>query len=153
MLLSEMFGVERDVDFCVEMFEGKFRIMSSSGRERLYFKSEGGDWGAVTAAWMLYSVIESAPASIIHLPLPLTDEQREQLKAIWTLGGRWLVKDDYGEKAVFVFVAKPDKRDGGYWWSDVGGRFIVLQNLCVCKLVSSSDPEPFDIGKALGVGE
>ena len=154
MLLSEMLGVERDTDFCVEMFEGKFRIMSSSGRERLFFKSDGGDWGAVTAAWMLYGVIESAPSGIIHLPPPLTDEQREQLRAIWTLGGRWIAKDMPGD--TFAFGYKPVKDMEWLSWmlsnDDKGENlFSIYRDFDVCNLVSWSDPEPYDIGKALGV--
>lgn len=149
MLLSEVFGVERDVDFCVEMFEGKFRIMSSSGRERLYFKSEGGDWGAVTAAWMLYGVIDSAPSGIIHLPPPLTDEQREQLKAIWTLGGRWFAKDESGY--VWYYKGKPTKNNIDDYWESWEKPYQLPNDIEVNGLVSWSDTEPFDIGKALGI--
>ena len=149
MLLSEMFGVERDTNFCVEMFEGKFRIMSSSGRECLYFKSEGGDWGAVTTAWMLYSVIESAPSGIIHLPPPLTDEQREQLRAIWTLGGRWLAKNKNG--VCCAHSQKPTRADFHNTWVLGGNTFEILHGLSISNLVSWSDPEPYDIAKALGV--
>ena len=150
MLLSEMLVVERDTDFCVEMFEGKFRIMSSSGRERLYFKSEGGDWSAVTAAWMLYGVIESAPSGIIRLPPPLTDEQREQLKALYTLTFRWIVKNKKG--AVVAYSHKPYRYDA-YWATEKVDANIqsVAKELSVCSLVSWSDTEPYDIGKALGV--
>ena len=152
MELSKMFGVDRDTVFCVEMFEGKFRIMSSSGRERLYFKSEGGDWGAVTAAWMLYGVIESAPSGIIHLPPPLTDEQREQLKALWTLGYRWIAKD-HDDKAFAYGTIRPLKA-GPIWLSDGHGYLRISKELpvfVVASLVNLSDPEPYDIGKALGV--
>jgi hypothetical protein len=152
MLLSEMFGVERDVDFCVEMFEGKFRIMSSSGRECLYFKSEGGDWGAVTAAWMLYSVIESAPSGIIHLPPPLTDEQRTVLMALYTLGARWIAKDE--NETMWAYKEKP-LRCYNIWRAkpSTSGDMKIFNDAPVSLLVSWSDPEPFDIGKALGVGE
>ena len=110
------------------------------------------DWREAEGT-MLCSVIAGSPDNIVRLPPPLTDEQREQLKAIWTLGGRWLVKDDYKDKVVFVFADKPYKKDGGYWLSDVSVRFLASQKPCVCKLVSWSDPEPYDIAKALGVGK
>ena len=99
---------------------------------------------------MLCSVIFAAPSGIIRLPPPLTDEQREQLKAIWTLGGRWLAMDADG--MVYAYAGKPSKKtDLRYFdWID-GGLFSVLTNLKICSLVSWSDTEPYDIGKALGI--
>lgn len=154
MLLSEMIQVKMDTEFGVEMFDGKFKFMQRSGHERLYHKSGSGEWAVVDAAWMLHGVIDSAPAGIIHLPPPLTDEQREQLKAIWTLGGRWLAKDMTGD--TFAFGYKPVKSNDWLSWimsnDDKGENlFSVYRDLEVCGLVSWSDPEPYDIGKALGI--
>ena len=99
---------------------------------------------------VLCSVIFAAPAGIIHLPPPLTDEQREQLRALWTLGYRWLAKDKYG--SVYAYEEKPYEKSRDTWLCQ--GDFY----LCYTKptkylepLVSWSDPEPYDIGKALGV--
>ena len=155
MLLSEIFEVKRGEPFMVEECADRFMVVVNDFyTEFLRIQGHGkGEW-IDASPYAVYEVIKSAPYGIIHLPPPLTDEQREQLQAIWTLGGRWLAKDNYRDNAFFTYVNKPYKKDGGYcWWSDIGGRFMVLQSLCVCKLVSWSDPEPYDIGKALGVGE
>jgi hypothetical protein len=156
MELSKMFGVERDTDFGVEGYESfRFNINTTpKGVDRLYFKHNDGCW-IFTKAEMLTDIIYGAPGNIIHLPPPLTDEQREQLKAIWTLGGRWLAKDCDGK--AFCYFEMPHN-NGGYWHDgDVqvndGFGLELLRSLSVCEIPSKSDPEPFDIGKALGVGE
>ena len=152
MLLSEMFGVERDTDFRVKGYESLFKVtLNAWGEEHLMFKFP------CVSAWepvphgMLCSVIFAAPSGIIHLPPPLTDEQREQLKAIWTLGGRWLAKDGNGN--VFAYDSKPEKREiYSHWNNDEDGEcFTVIRDLSVCSRVSWLDPEPYDIAKALGV--
>ena len=93
MLLSEMFGVERDTDFEVIGYIGRFILRErSDGTERLLWRLK--DVCVNADLDILYDIILKTPANIIHLPPPLTDEQREQLKALWTLGGRWLAEDD-----------------------------------------------------------
>ena len=156
MLLSEMFGVERDVDFKVIGYIGYFMIREwSDGTERIWWRLKDHQVYANADLKVLYDVIFNAPANIIHLPPPLTDEQREQLKAIWTLGGRWLAKDCDGK--VFCYFEMPHN-NGGYWHDgDVqvndGFGLELLCSLSVCEIPSKSDPEPYDIGKALGVGK
>ena len=150
MLLSEMFGVERDTDFGVEGFYGKFRVSNKTGSEYLTVSDGKGCYDIVINGSTLYGIIHTAPTGIIHLPPQLTDEQREQLKAIWTLGGRWLAMDADG--MVYAYAGKPSKKtDLRYFdWID-GGLFSVLPNLKICSLVSWSDTEPYDIGNALGI--
>ena len=146
MLLSEMFGVERDTDFGVEGYYGKFRVRVNAGYEFLVVSNGKGAYDTVVNGATVYGIIDAAPSGIIHLPPPLTDEQREQLKAIWTLGGRWLAKDS--DMAVNSFVDKPVKYE--QLW--VGNEyFAVYATLIVCSITSWSDPEPYDIAKALGV--
>lgn len=156
MLLSEILGVERDTDFGVEGYESfRFNINTTpKGVDRLYFKHNDGCW-IFAKAEMLTDIIYGAPGNIIHLPTPLTDEQREQLKAIWTLGGRWLAKDFDG--VVNYYTHKPHKESE--WWyiakNDDGryGHRIPLSS-AVCKLQElDKKDEPYDIGKALGVEE
>ena len=149
MLLSEMFGVERDTDFMVEVVKGsplvRFRIRRDYAKvEYLERYSEEDGW---QNAREIFKVIYLAPSGIIHLPPPLTDEQREQLRAIWTLGGRWLAEDKDGD--VYVYIQKPE-RSSCHWFSE-GKFFGVLKHLDVTSLVSWSDPEPYDITKALEV--
>ena len=149
MLLSEMFGVERDVDFKVIGYIGYFMIREwSDGTERIWWRLKDHQVYANADLKALYDVIFNAPANIIHLPPPLTDEQREQLKALYTLGGRWLAKDS--DMAVNAFVDKPVKYER-LWVGDE--YFAVCATLIVCSLFSWSDSEPYDIGKALGVEE
>ena len=156
MELSKTFGVERGNPFEVKGYKGKeFRINTFvSGVEYLEIRNIGGIWDLCQVGVMC-NVIAAAPSGIIHLPPPLTDEQREQLKAIYTLGGRWLAKDCGGE--TYCYFEKP-RKDGGYWY-DGNGRvndgygLELLCSLSVCEIPSKSDTEPFDITKALGVGE
>ena len=95
------------------------------------------------------NIIAAAPSGIIHLPPPLTDEQREQLKALYTLGYFLLAKDKNGE--VFAYSNNIHKR--GIVWTTGVNRHIACIDAKnpLTSLVSWSDPEPYDIGKALGV--
>ena len=157
MLLSEMFGVERGKKFQIDGYKGlEFSVNNNfNGKDKLYFKDRANHWWDVATPEMLFNIIAGAHDNIIHLPPPLTDEQREQLKAIYTLGGRWLAKDCGGE--TYCYFEKP-RKDGGYWY-DGNGRvndgygLELLCSLSVCEIPSKSDTEPFDITKALGVGE
>ena len=148
MLLSEMLGVERDTGFGVEGLCGKFRVRVNNGYEFLVVSNGKGEYDTVVNGVAICRIIDAAPSGIIHLPPPLTDEQREQLKALWTLGGRWIAKDS--DMAVTAFVDKPVKHELQWTGNEY---FAVCATLIVSSLISWSDPEPYDIGKALGVGE
>ena len=154
MLLSEMFGVERDTDFGVKGYSVIFKISTFLGKyEYLMYKwSAALDWREAEGT-MLCNVIGGAPENIVHLPPPLTDEQREQLRALCTLGYRSLVKDKYG--SVYAYEIKPCKKTRDTWPYEDGDSHLCCTKptKCLESLVSWSDPEPFDIGKALGVGE
>ena len=154
MLLSEMFEVREGQLFTTENYSGyEFCIESCGGVEHVKVKRESGEWFDINLT-MMEILIHLAPSGIIHLPPPLTDEQREQLKAIWTLGGRWLAKDMPGD--TFAFGYKPVKDMEWLSWimsndDKDENLFSVYRDLDVCSLVSWSDPEPYDIAKALGV--
>ena len=152
MELSKTFGVERGNPFEVKGYKEKeFRINAFvSGVEYLEIRNIGGIWDLCQVGIMC-NIIAAAPSGIIHLPPPLTDEQREQLKAIWTLGGRWIAKDGTGN--VFAYDSKPQKiMTCCHWNNDEDGEcFTVMRELSVCSIVSWSDTEPYDIAKALGV--
>lgn len=154
MLLSEMFGVERETDFGVKGYSVIFKISMFLGEyEYLMYKwSDALDWREAEKT-MLCSIIGGAPGNIIHFPLPLTDEQVKQLKAIWTLGYSHLAKDKYG--SVYAYEIKPCKKTRDAWLYENGDSHLCCTKptKCLESLVSWSDPEPFDIGKALGVGE
>ena len=154
MLLSEMFGVERDTDFGVEGLYGKFRVRVNNGYEFLVVSDGKGAYDTVVNGVTVCRIIDAAPSGIIHLPPPLTDEQREQLKALYTLGYKWLAKDfDY---QVYAHAgSKPTKSDEE-WRNDCDCFMRIHDGLpesTIKSLVSWSDPEPYDIGKALGVEE
>ena len=152
MLLSEMFGVKQWVPFGVKEFKYLFRInVYDDGEEFLEYKYMSETNWRSSSLSTLYTVINRAPSGIIHLPPPLTDEQWDQLKAIWTLGGRWIAKDGTGN--VFAYDSKPQKiMICCHWNNDEDGEcFTVMRELSVCSLVSWYDPEPYDIAKALGV--
>ena len=150
MLLSEMFGVREGQLFTTENYiDYEFCVESCEGVEHVKVKRESGEWSDVNLT-MMEILIHLAPSGIIHLPPPLTDEQREQLKALYTLTFRWIVKNKKG--AVVAYSHKP-YRYGEYWATENVGANIqsVAKELSVCSLVPWSDTEPYDIGKALGV--
>ena len=67
-----------------------------------------------------------------------------------------MAKDKSGE--VFTFNCKPEKNSYLAIWlppkcAENEMQFKTHYGLDVCSLVSWSDPEPYDIGKALGVEE
>ena len=152
MLLSEIFGVERDTEFGVEGYSVTFKIATLLEKYEylMYRWSAKLDWREAEGT-MLCSIIAGAPYNIVRLPPPLTDEQREQLRAIWALGGRWIARDGNGN--VFAYDSKPQKiMHCCHWNNDEDGEcFTVIRELSVCALVSWTDNEPYDIAKALGV--
>ena len=153
MLLSEMFGVERDVDFKVIGYIGYFMIREwSDGTERIWWRLKDHQVYANADLKVLYDVIFNAPANIIHLPPPLTDEQRVVLMSLFTMGARYMGMTREGWKR--CFVNKPQKEFSGWTCGDTQALTIAhgMAN-CLDSLVSWSDPEPYDIGKALGVGK
>ena len=89
MLLSEMFGVERGEKFMVDGMCGEYRVgLFCEKYEKLLTIDSFGDWIPAKDG-LLCVVIDRCPSNIIHLPPPLTDEQREQLKAIDALSNPW----------------------------------------------------------------
>ena len=155
MLLSEMFGVERGKWFKVLGFNcSLFRIIyDDCKREELQIKYPKKILFEPVTINMLYAVIRVAPAGIIHLPPPLTDEQRVVLMSLFTMGARYMGMTPDGWKR--CFVNKP-KKEANTW---IFGEIADMQMLsiapkmanCLDTLINLSDPEPFDIGKALGV--
>ena len=153
MLLSEMFGVERDTEFGVEGYSVTFKIATFLGEYEylMYRWSAVLDWREAEGT-LLCRVIAAAPSGIIHLPPPLTDEQREQLKALYTLGYRWLAKDENG--ATYAYDKQKLAKGLTVWLSQERGCSRIHDGMAedvIIPLVSWSDPEPYDITKALGV--
>ena len=147
MLLSEMFGVERDTDFGVEGYAGTFKIiLHCNGAESLMSKYPGESFWQLAKSEIICTVIRDAPDNIIHLPPPLTDEQREQLKALYTLGYRWITRDKYG--SIYVHEESPCKKAQNSWLMHL---LITKPAKCFESLVTYPSPEPYDIGKALEI--
>jgi hypothetical protein len=152
MLLSEVFGVERDTDFGVKGYESLFKVtLNVWGEERLMFKLPCVSAWEPVSQGTLCSVIFAAPAGIIHLPTPLTDEQSDILKAYLTIGYLWMTKDNFGN--VVLWETEPSREYGH--WSSAGHatRPLKSRECKISNLASSSDLLPYYIGKALGVGE
>ena len=150
MLLSEMFGVERDEKFMVDGMCGEYRVgLFCEKYEKLLTIDSFGDWIPAKDG-LLCVVIDRAPSGIIHLPPPLTDEQRAVLMSLFTMGARYMGMTQEGWKR--CFVNKPGKNSSGWTCGDTQALTIAhgMAN-CLDSLVSWSDPEPFDIAKALGV--
>ena len=155
MLLSEMFGVKRDTEFGVEGYSVTFKIATFLGEYEylMYRWSDRLDWREAEVT-MLCNIIAGAPGNIIHLPPPLTDEQRAVLMSLFTLGYRWLAKDDSG--ATYAYDKQKLAKGLTVWVSQGRGCSRIHDGMAedvIIPLVSWSDPEPYDIGKALGVGK
>ncbi len=149
MLLSEMLGVELDKDFRVKGYETRFRLtLNVSGFEHLKIKRSGSDVWETPLTGTIFNVISVAPSGIIHLLPPLTDEQREQLRALYTLGYRWITRDKYG--SIYVHEESPCKKAQNSWLMHL---LITKPAKCFESLVTYPSPEPYDIAKALGVGK
>ena len=151
MLLSEMLGVERDVDFEAIGYIGRFILRArSDGIERLWWRLKDHQVYVNADLEVLYDVIFNAPSGIIHLPPPLTDEQRVVLMSLFTIGARYMGMSRDGWKR--CFVNKPQKEHCGWTCGDTQVLFIApgMAN-CLDSLVSWSDTEPYDIDKALGI--
>lgn len=148
MLLSEILGVDLDTDFGVEGYYGKFRVRVNTGYEFFVVSDGKGAYDTVVNGATVYDIIAAAPAGIIHLPLPLTDDQRDILNAYLKIGYRWMTKDECG--VVSVWENKPEKR-GGYWTvfvGDISGLLPECQRK-ISPIVSLCDP--LDIAKALEI--
>lgn len=151
MLLSEMFGVEREVEFEVIGYIGRFILRErSDGTERLLWRLKDNKVYVNADLDILYDIIFKAPSGIIHLPPPLTDEQKTVLMALYTLGARWIAKDE--TELMWAYKEKP-LRGYNVWCAkpSMSGHMKIFDDAPVSLLVSWSDPEPFDIGKALGI--
>ena len=151
MLLSEMFGVERDTNFGVKGYESLFKVtLNVWGEERLMFKFP------CVSAWepvphgMLCSVIFAAPSGIIHLPPPLTDGAGEQLRALYTLGYRYITRTI--SLTIEAHVAKP-RRVMNEWTQGGLHAYVPYVSGGIYGLPIKNETEPYDIGKALGVEE
>ena len=150
MKWTEITGVDKNVDFKVKTLNETYRIIERpTGYQLVALVLPTGELTGVSE-WVYDEIINSAPSGIIHLPPPLTDEQREQLKALYTLTFRWIVKNKKG--AVIAYSHKPYRYDE-YWATEKVDANIqsVAKELSVCSLVSWADPEPYDIGKALNI--
>lgn len=152
MKWTEITGVDKNVDFKVKGLDETYRIVEQpTGFQRIAVVIPGGELiGAST--WVYDEIMYAAPSGIIHLPPPLTDEQREQLGALFTIGYPYLAKDK--DETVYAYETRPHKVCKA-WHYENGDSYMLCtkQTLCLRSLVAYSDPEPFDIGKALGVGE
>lgn len=151
MKWTEITGVDKNVDFKVKSLSETYRIVEQlTGYQRVCLVLPTGELTGVSE-WAYDEIINSAPSGIIHLPPPLTDEQREQLRALYTLGYFLLAMDKNGE--VFAYSASVHKC-GVVWTTGVNRHIACIDaKNPITSLVSWSDPEPYDIGKALGVGE
>lgn len=151
MELSKMFGVERGEIFRVNGFNLEFMIdYNTHNYEYIKCRIIGSTLFENIVSDTLFRVIAAAPAGIIHLHPPLTDEQREQLKALYTIGYRYLTRTI--SITIVAHVVKP-RQVMNEWIQGGLHAYIPYENSSVYRLPIKNDSEPFDIGKALGVGE
>ena len=152
MLLSEMLGVERDTDFMIKGYSLIFRInLYTDGSDKTYERLVSVDEkGCVytLSPGAAYYAISIAPSDIIHLPPPLTDEQREQLKALYRLGYRYITRSI--SLTIEAHVGKP--RQVMNEWTQGGlHAYVPYVNGGLYGLPIKNETEPYNIGKALGV--
>jgi len=155
MKWTEITGVDKNVDFKVKTLNETYRIVEQpTGYQRVALVLPTGELTGVSE-WAYDEIINSAPSGIIHLPPPLTDEQRVVLMSLFTMGARYMGMTPDGWKR--CFVNKPQKAGNTWMLGDTGDKKLLtiasgMAN-CLDSLVSWSDPEPYDIAKALGVEE
>ena len=167
MKWTEITGAELNKPFKVDGLDGEFEIIEYyDNRSRLIEVVSRVPSGDILAGCSLTpnefcAIIHAAPSGIIHLPPPLTDEQRAVLMSLFTMGARymgmsregWMGMSREGWKR--CFVNKP-KKEANTW---IFGETDDMQMLsiapkmanCLDTLINLSDPEPLDIAKALGV--
>ena len=158
MKWTEITGAELYKPFKVDGLEGNYVIIELCDRRgrliEVASRAPSGDnkAGCSLTPNEFCAIIHAAPSGIIHLPPPLTDEQREQLKALYTLGYRWLAKDENG--ATYAYDKQKLAKGLTVWLSQERGCSRIHDGMAedvIIPLVSWSDPEPYDITKALGV--
>ena len=150
MLLSEMLGVERGKKFQIEGYKGlEFSVNNNfDGKDKLYFRDPANHWWDVATPKMLFNIIDGAPANIIHLPPPLTDGAREQLRALYTLGYRYITRTI--SLTIEAHVAKP-RRVMNEWTQGGLHAYVPYVSGGIYGLPIKNETEPYDIAKALGV--
>ena len=154
MLLSEMLELEQGVLFTVNGLSGVYQICTDIyGVERIDHINNTTNECEVVNNQVIWDIINVAPSGITQLPLPLTAEQKEQLKALYTLGYKWLTKDRGGKVHAYA-QRRPSKQHPSAWGNGGLECIRILNDLpsgLVASLVSWNNNFPFDIGKALGV--
>ena len=158
MKWTEITGAELNKPFKVAGLDGEFAIIEYyDNRSQLIEVVSRVPSGDILAGCSLtpnefFAIIHAAPSGIIHLPPPLTDEQRVVLMSLFTIGARYMGMSREGWKR--CFVNKPQKEFSGWTCGDTQALTIAhgMAN-CLDSLVSWSDPEPYDIAKAMGVTE
>ena len=133
--MHEVLGVEPNEEFYIN---GEFGIFFLTKEGYLTSDNAGRN-----SNWIVHAINHG----ITRRPR-LTEEQVAQLKALVTLGFKWLCQDsnDY----YVVYVNKPVKSE--YGW-DRGGHYVLLgfglPADVITDLVSWSDPAPLDIVQTL----
>lgn len=136
--MHEVLGVETNE---------RFRIAGYSRSEEFYLLGNGTltTDRVVCYQGVLVEIINHPERIVRTPPKPrLSEEQVKQLRALVTLGYRWLIKDS--TDAVFAYAKMPAKQSE--WWNCGGANvriFIDLPPGILTSLVYWSDPDPLDI--------
>jgi len=149
--MHEVLGVEPEERFTFSEYGDRKFWLSGSGLLYGAYDDGKGFVGGPTTQGTLVRFINH-PERITRRPR-LTEEQVAQLKALHTLGYRWLTKDKW--KGVSAFICKPFKGEHGGEWMRydpmlVDDGYIVFNGYTqITDLVSWSDPAPLDIVQTL----
>ena len=146
--MHEVLGVATEDRFTFSEYGDRKFWLSGSGL--LYCVNDDGTSIPATQGALVFFI--NNPERIVR-HTRLTEEQVAQLKALHTLGYRWLTKDKW--KGVSAFICKPFKGEHGGEWMRydpmlVDDGYIVFNGYTqITDLVSWSDPEPLDIVQVL----
>ena len=147
--MHEVLGVEPEERFMYSDYGDREFWLSESGL--LYGAYDDGKVMSAATQGMLVLFINN-PERITRRPR-LTEEQVAQLKALVTLGFRWLIKNN--DCSAFAYTYMPERMDER--WNGLNAEvqlFLDMPTGVLYDLVSWSDPEPLDIVatlKAAGV--
>lgn len=151
MDLSKAFGVERGEKFGIKKYNGVFEIVADNDGVEFLISVASGLRIPITIG-ELYKIIAGAPDNIIHFSTSITDREKDQLRALFEGGYRWLVKDKCGDVCAFSecpFSEMPVKGDG--FWYAKGACAFINPNIDIGSLVSWEDAGPLDISRTLQI--
>lgn len=147
MNLTDITKMSVDQIFRIKGEPERFKIILNPDTNNQELKHlADGNWDT-SASYYLPKVIRNSPHNIVkvtNILKDLTELEKEQLRCIYTLGGRYLARDYTGY--VYAYFEKPIKVDRGWRCSDFSEKsFQIFSNLEVYHLLKCEDSKPIEI--------